>query len=233
MSMNTKKNFNGSRSGFTLIELLIVISIIAVLAAFTIAVMGGVKKTQYISHTRAELEVVATAIDDYKADHGYYPPGNGDARNSVTNQLYYELGGAVFGNGTYTNLDGDATITPARLTSYFGVNGIMNCTQGSGDEAKKAKNYLTNLKPGQIASDANGVKVLVGTIEIETNQAMPLFPMPTFTSGIGNHANPFRYVYPGTNNPSSYDLWIQLPIGSKEYLICNWTKQVPINSPLP
>ena len=46
--------------------------------------------------------------------------------------------------------------------------------------------------------------------------------------------NPWRYnsLNP-TNNPGSYDLWIQLRIGGKTNLICNWTKQVQINSPLP
>ena len=72
-------------------------------------------------------------------------------------------------------------------------------------------------------------------------------PLILFTTGTGNHANPFRYVYPGTNNPGSYDLWVQLSIGSsfngsaapnnianpKKYLICNWSKQIQVNYPLP
>ena len=45
--------------------------------------------------------------------------------------------------------------------------------------------------------------------------------------------NPWRYVYPGINNPGSYDLWVQLVIGKQTNLVCNWTKQVQINSPLP
>ena len=55
--------------------------------------------------------------------------------------------------------------------------------------------------------------------------------------------NPWRYVSPGANNPTSYDLWIQLSVGSrfssvnnftspKKYLICNWNKEVQINNPL-
>ncbi len=45
--------------------------------------------------------------------------------------------------------------------------------------------------------------------------------------------NPWRYVCPGTNNPGSYDLWIQLSIAGKTNLICNWSKQIQIGSPLP
>ena len=47
------------------------------------------------------------------------------------------------------------------------------------------------------------------------------------------NVNPWRYAYPGTSNPDSYDLWMQLSIGGKTYLLCNWSKQVQINSPLP
>jgi hypothetical protein len=45
--------------------------------------------------------------------------------------------------------------------------------------------------------------------------------------------NPWRYVCPGTNNPASYDLWIQLQIAGTTNLVCNWTKQVQKNIPLP
>jgi hypothetical protein len=45
--------------------------------------------------------------------------------------------------------------------------------------------------------------------------------------------NPWRYNSSNpTNNPGSYDLWIQLVIGGKSNLICNWSKQVLINSPV-
>ena len=46
--------------------------------------------------------------------------------------------------------------------------------------------------------------------------------------------NPWRYNSSSpTNNPGSYDLWVQLSIGGKTNLICNWSKQVQINNPLP
>jgi len=45
--------------------------------------------------------------------------------------------------------------------------------------------------------------------------------------------NPIRYVYPGTNNPASYDLWVQLQIGGKKYLVCNWNKAALVNTPYP
>ena len=57
-------------------------------------------------------------------------------------------------------------------------------------------------------------------------------PDPNY-SPLPGGVNPFRYVYPGTNNPNSYDLWVQLVIRGKTNLICNWNKQVTVNSPQP
>jgi len=45
--------------------------------------------------------------------------------------------------------------------------------------------------------------------------------------------NPWRYVSPGVNNPTAYDLWIQLSISGKKYLVSNWSKTVLTDSPLP
>ena len=47
--------------------------------------------------------------------------------------------------------------------------------------------------------------------------------------------NPWRYNSSNpANNPGSYELWIQLVFApGQTNLICNWTKQVQINSPLP
>src|SRR5450755_3364218 len=66
--------FTRHPAAFTLIELLVVITIIGVLAAFTIPVLSSVKRQQYIRHTQAELALLETAIERYKATYGFYPP---------------------------------------------------------------------------------------------------------------------------------------------------------------
>jgi hypothetical protein len=59
-------------------------------------------------------------------------------------------------------------------------------------------------------------------------------PMPGFTTQSGSPANPWRYNSSSpTNNPGAYDLWIQLVINGKTNLVCNWSSQVQVNSPLP
>ena len=38
--------------------------------------------------------------------------------------------------------------------------------------------------------------------------------------------NPWRYNSSSpTNNPNSFDLWIELNLGGKTFLVCNWSKQ--------
>lgn len=59
---------------FTLVELLAVVVVIAVLAAIALGVAGYVQKRMMTQTARAQLAVLETALDNYKADFGYYPP---------------------------------------------------------------------------------------------------------------------------------------------------------------
>ena len=103
----------------------------------------------------------------------------------------------------------------------------MNCTKGSGEDATPAKSFLSNLKPNQFSIITNnGIAV---TILLGGAGGPDLAYQPFGVSG----KNPWRYVCPGVNNPGSYDLWMQLVISGKTNLICNWSSQPQINSPLP
>jgi prepilin-type N-terminal cleavage/methylation domain-containing protein len=225
---------------FTLIELLVVISIIALLAALIFPVAGSVKRLSAIQNAQAEMAQLETAIDRYKAAYGFYPP---DSANTVSNipinQLYFELLGTTNTAGNspnpkYQSLD-DPTIqltggTGGQLSIIFGVNGFMNCNKpGSSEDASVAQNFLPGLKPDQIA--------------IFTNNDVPNYPIKLIVTSVGGPArtypwgvpnlNPWRYVSQGTNNPGSYDLWVELVFGQQTNLVCNWNKRVQINSPWP
>jgi len=223
------------RCAFTLIELLTVIAIIGVIAALILPVAGAVKKHQYFYNTQAEMEKVATAIDRYKAAYGFYPPSPTNPPTLV-NQLYYELVGTTNNNNVfYQTLDGSAQINASDVpTAFPGVGGFVNCSKSaSSEDASAARNFLPDLKPKQIwiGYTNNGAKVgvnlLIGSVGGPDPTYQPLGP------GTQN-LNPWRYNSSSpTNNPGSYDLWIQLSIGGKTNLICNWTKQVQVNSPLP
>ena len=59
-------------------------------------------------------------------------------------------------------------------------------------------------------------------------------PDPTYQPLGMLDVNPWRYNSSNpTNNPGSYDLYVQLEMSRKSDLICNWDRQVQINSPLP
>jgi len=227
-----------NRAAFTLIELLVVISIIGVLAAFTIPVLTSVKSNQYKKVARGELELIETALENYKAKYGAYPPGNAIAASSTYTpallpQLYYELSGTVLinvGSSTcFQTLDGSANITNSPVNNVlgsFGVSGFLNCSKGGGDDGVAAKNFLVGLSSKNIGVNSSNLRLLVTSVGGPDATYQPL---GANTSGV----NPFRYVYPGVNNPNGYDLWVQLVIKGQTNLICNWSRQVIINSSLP
>ena len=220
---------------FTLIELLVVIGIIAVLAALLLPVAGAVRKQSMIRTAQAEMAQLETAIDSYKSAYGFYPPSPTNSPtvgNSSTlfNQLYYELEGTTGDGINYTNLGGSDIIAAANVPlAFLGINGFVNCSKPNADESTpQARNFLPDLKPIQIGTVTN-INVLV-TILITSVGG----PDAAYQPLGGVDLNPWRYNSSSpTNNPGSYDLWVQLSIGGKTNLICNWSKQVQINSPLP
>lgn len=214
----TEARCNGA---FSLIELLTVIAIMAILAGFTMVVISGISRTKYRSIANAELGQIESALEDFKAKYGVYPPANANLGGITRPQLYYELNGVTNDGTYYTTLDNSAKIAVNQVQAAFGVGGFINCSKGSGDDASPARNFLQGLKQNRIASMlSNGIAVsnLVTSVG---------GPDVKFTP------NPFRYMYPGTNNPASYDLYVQLVISGQTNLICNWSKEVIKNSPLP
>lgn len=209
--------------------------IIGALAAMLLTVVAGVKKKQYVYNTQAELAKIETAIERYKAAYGVYPPSSSNPQAPLINQLYYELVGTIYdpATTTYTNLDGSPPPLPsASVLSAFGVGGFVNCTKpGAGEDAAGARGFLSDLKPNQKSFFTNGttgvqgINVLVGSVRGPDQTYTPL-GLPDLNPWRYNSSNP-------TNNPGSYDLWIQLVIGGKTNLICNWNRKVQINSPLP
>ena len=219
----TVPRLHARTTAFTLIELIVVISIMALLAALIIPVGGAIKKRRIISKTQVELRQIATGIEQYKAKHHVYPPDNPGNPLPLLNQLYYELMGTTLNNNLYTLKDGSGSLNVTALPNAFGtanVAGFVNCTKGAGgDEGTIAESFLkSGLKPNQYVDATNGngtpVKILVASVGL---------PVPPITG-----PNPWRYVSTNpTNNPRSYDLWVDIVIGNKTNRICNWSdKQI-------
>jgi prepilin-type N-terminal cleavage/methylation domain-containing protein len=234
-------------NAFTLIELLVVIAIIGILAAFLLPVIGAVQRHELINKTQAEMSQLETAIDSYRAAEGFYPPCN--TNNPMINPLYYELLGttniALAGapSPRYQSLDDPNLILvggigPAQQTARaFNLGGFMNCSKpGAGEDAQRARSFIQDLRPDQINKNItnNNVRValLVASVGGPYQKYDPLHNFNLMASA--PDVNPWRYVYPGTNNPNSYDLWVQLVLKPGQTdLVCNWSRQPQINSPLP
>lgn len=62
------------KAAFTLIEMLIVVLVVVLLAGMTMRMAGVVARNNAISSTRAKVEKVAMACEEFKAIYGKYPP---------------------------------------------------------------------------------------------------------------------------------------------------------------
>ncbi len=70
---NLPRSVSAAR-GFTLVEMLVVVLVIVILSAMTLRTVGAIGRNNDISKTRAQVERVATACEEFKAIYGKYPP---------------------------------------------------------------------------------------------------------------------------------------------------------------
>jgi prepilin-type N-terminal cleavage/methylation domain-containing protein len=237
------------KQAFTLIEMLVVIAVMATLAALIFPVIKGVNAAKVRSRTRAEMAQIITAIENYQAKLGHYPPDNvtnpaTGGVNPFINLLYYELSGTtnqtVPGSGftTYTTLDGRSQVRSTDLASAgFGapgqVPGLANSSAAAGgDEGTTVVEcFRGSLRPNQVVDlvppkPPYSLKVLVGSVPVPASVQAANYP------GVVGGYLTWRYnaskpIY----NPNSYDLWIDVFINGKTNRICNWKHDYEIVSP--
>jgi prepilin-type N-terminal cleavage/methylation domain-containing protein len=209
------------RRGFTLIELLVVMAIVAILASLIFSAISSATAQARIALAKSELAQMESAIQDYKDKFGFYPPDN--PNDPTINPLYFELRGTTNDGNNYVTLDAGGKISVADINLRFGRLGFANTSTKahSSDETGAPMSFLNHLREnqvGQINSNQPLIKILVCSAGWPPSSSPAPIPGTTF--------NPWHYVssHP-TNNPDSYDLWIDLPIGSRIYHINNWSKQ--------
>lgn len=203
------------RIAFTLIELLVVIAVIGILAALLFPVMNRIQNKRITTVAYGELTQVATAIEAYHAKKGFYPPDN--PNSVITNQLYWELTGSVLTTNVYTTRDGANSISTNNVSSFFGVPGFVNSSASirGTDDAPTSESFIKELKPDQI------VTVTVGAVTTKVLAASEGWDQP----GVQRIAAwNYNSSHP-TNNPGSYDLWVDLYIRGKTNRISNWSKE--------
>lgn len=95
----------GRRRGtaaFTLLELLMVMAVIAILATITLVIGRGVSDRSKVAQARAEMAVLAAALEQYKQQYGDYP-WTPEARTSGAPAGPWD-GGAILLNALCGNL---------------------------------------------------------------------------------------------------------------------------------
>lgn len=118
------------KKGFTLIELLVVISIIGILLALSIFGLQGARESARDSKRKADLELIRSGIEIYKADCNAYPSS---------------LGTSLMGSGSPSSCDGtyiakvpEDQLSPTRSYRYWSDGTTYEiCTSledGSGTE---------------------------------------------------------------------------------------------------
>lgn len=217
--------FSRRRAGFTLVELLVVIGIIAVLAAMIFPASQAIKKSSYRRKAKAEIESIATAIESYKAKYNHYPPDR--PGNPLVHQLFYELLGTTNNTISYVTLDGRETLDIADISKVFpGLSGFINSTRPTGaDDFSAGQRFLADLKPEQFGhATANGVRFAILTTSIVWPKDRTPLVDPS-----NPELNPIRYNSSSpTNNPKSYDLWVDIVVGGRTNRISNWSDQPEI-----
>lgn len=203
---------NSSKTAFTLVEVLVVIAILGILAALVTAGAQRAAEKQKISRVTAELANLVSVITRYHSDQQFYPPNslqsNQKDPKAEMPPLYYELSGTRYDGTQYRTLNGDVPIANSDINTVFGLGGFAN------SNPETAKNYFSNLKTNQ-HSRVNGLEVLIVPVEGPTE--------PEIINDFGKRVNTWRYVSRGaTNNPTSFDLWADIIVGSKTNRIGNW-----------
>lgn len=72
-------------SGLTIIELLVVVVVIAVLAGFTLAALGGSNEQAARKRTQVEISSMGNALEAYRSKFGSYPPALNGSNVPLTN----------------------------------------------------------------------------------------------------------------------------------------------------
>lgn len=79
------------RQGFTLIEILVTVAIMVVLMGMTFAIGKWALESSQVEKAKTQIKLIENRLQEYEADNGEFPPGDGSARSTLTvYQALYE-----------------------------------------------------------------------------------------------------------------------------------------------
>jgi prepilin-type N-terminal cleavage/methylation domain-containing protein len=214
----TPPNKGKRAAAFTLIELLVVIAIIGLLAGIVLTLSGTATASSRKSRVTAEMRRLQTAIEDYKAVMGNYPPDNPDFSlehydRCAKNSLFYELSGCTFEAGKFTTQNKAATVDASTLRTALGAKGVENSARNKKDIPWRGVGFKQNQYASLNAYP--DVDILI----------LPVDKGPHLQDGTGNKKlNPWFYDASSTNrhNMETYDLWAEYAGKDQTVVIGNW-----------
>ena len=206
------------RGAFTLIEMLVVIGIIGVLAALILGGASIANSKMKRAKAEAERDALVTAIQSYKNKKGFYPPDN--TKSTIMSPLFYELTGTVALGGNYKSPVSGEILSPANITNIFNAGGFLNA---SADPSE-----VLNFAPTIAKSTRTASFVIPSTTTTYTLFCITIKGPPQINTIDGKPFEPYdvwNYVSTNpTNNPGSYDLWIDVLYSGHTNRISNWSK---------
>jgi len=181
-------------TGFTLVELLVVISIIAILASFTIATIGFASRYAAMNRAKAEISALQLALESYKIENGDYPrdDANTDSLDAKVDQ------NALIPNSA-TSTPVATPYTRASLTLYKELSGDadLNRTLSTTERTTINNKVYFSFKPSMLCP------------------SVKLFPSSTVKAIVDPFGNAYGYSTIGSTagrtatqgyNPT-FDLW--------------------------
>lgn len=135
-----------SRRGFTLIEILVVVAIVGLLGSLLLVAQSGVRERAAISRARAELGLLAEALERYRATHGDYPwmPAAGSSTGGLADAL-----AGVFAAG-------EARLPEDLLIDPWGTPYIYRYRSADGDAWERRGYLLLSLGPSGARAAGRG-----------------------------------------------------------------------------
>jgi prepilin-type N-terminal cleavage/methylation domain-containing protein len=188
---------------FTLVELLVVMLIISILAALSLAAGFKVFETGKRNRARAEIQAMSAGLEGYKADNGIYPQSDGVL---MTNSPYTLYDGTVTGDEYQTN----STLL------YVALSGQTNFNSSPAVGTKAYMQFRVN----QVANQAGPYSY----IHDPWNAAYG------YSTGSLSGAATTNYPY---NGNGFFDLWSTAGVSKAQYgannnlinaWISNWTQ---------
>jgi hypothetical protein len=188
--------------------MLMVIAIIGVVAGLVVGLAAAAGPTKRIARTKTEREKLVVLIESYKSKLGVYPPDH-PTRPEI-NTLLYELAGAIRNTNStpVTYITPFGNVDASALNNSFGVNGILNAVD-IGGETNQIHRFLRDIRPDQVAGVVSATLSLV---------------IPVDGPGASPRPNPWSYLAGdnATNNPTSFDLWVDIMVRGRTQRIGNW-----------